>query len=270
MRARVELFLQVLEAVQYAHEQGVLHRDIKPGNVLVTDGGQAKLLDFGIARLIHRAPEADLTQRFGRALTPGLRQPRAAQGRGIDASSDVYSLGVRVARAAVRPAARARSKPPRARGSTRRARMHAAAAPIAIARELKGDLDAITRKALSPAPPDRYDSAGAMARDLRRYLAGEPVQARPATPTYRAAKFLGRHRIGGGAGAGARGGRDRRGLAAAGAASARCRPSVAAAAAASAVLPPLPQDKSVAVLPFADLSEQARPGSTSPTAWPRN
>src|SRR5262249_44735252 len=90
-RERIELFLQVLEAAQHAHDKGVLHRDLKPGNVLVTEAGQVMLLDFGVARLIERPAEADLTSVYGPALTPGYASPEQLKGENIDATSDVYS-----------------------------------------------------------------------------------------------------------------------------------------------------------------------------------
>ena len=202
--------------------KGVLHRDIKPRNVLVTDGGQTKLLDFGIARLIHRAPEADLTQRFGRALTPGYASPEQIKGEAIDASSDVYLARRRVARAAVRPAARARTDGPehaarrgerrcarrqhrshRARTEGRSRRDHAQGVVARAGRSLRQRRCDGARPA--PVPGGRAGAGAAGHADLSR---GQVPRAPP---------------LGGGAGARTRGGRDRRGMGAAGAAPSRFR-----------------------------------------------
>src|SRR6266699_1145355 len=196
IRERVRLFLQVLDAVQYAHGQRVIHRDIKPSNILVTDSGQVRLLDFGVAKLLAREEEqSDLTQRYGRVLTPDYASPELVRGEQLGAAGDVYALGVVLyellsgnrpyhlqagasvaqlehAIAAVeveRPSTRVAAGAGGKRGTTERK----------LARRLRGDLDAIVLKALAKAPASRYDSAAAFADDLQRSLSVEPVEARP-------------------------------------------------------------------------------------------
>lgn len=202
---RLRLFLQIASAVAYAHGRLVVHRDLKPSNVLVTADGEAHLLDFGIAKLIHEAAASEtdderLTQDMGRVLTPHYASPEQLRGETITVSSDVYSLGVllyelltgqlphmvdRKSLAALEEAI-LHTEPALAsnRASTKKA-----------AKALKGELDAILAKALKRDPAQRYATADALADDIERHLNGERVLAQPDSVAYRLRKTLRRHRV---------------------------------------------------------------------------
>jgi TolB-like protein len=212
LRERLKLVLQVLDAVQYAHGHHVIHRDLKPSNILVTEAGQVRLLDFGIAKLLlegETTEETQLTQMYGRAFTADYASPEQLRGESLTTASDLYSLGV------VLYELLAGNRPYQLRGDTAalpvqaivgaeiakpstKAADEAAATrsttPAKLVRRLKGDLDAIALRALAKAPTDRYPSAEALADDLQRYLSGEPVEAQPDRLTYRAGKYVLRHR----------------------------------------------------------------------------
>ncbi len=204
LRARLALFQQVLAAVQYAHGQLVVHRDLKPGNILVTAEGQVRLLDFGIAKLLvdGEAKETELTQLGGRALTPQYAAPEQILGQPIGTAADIYALGV------VLYQLLADSLPYRLKRDTRgdleqaildtdpALPSQAAPAQVAWRKRLRGDLDTIVLKALKKIPAERYATAAAFAEDIERYLKGEPVLAQPDSAGYRAKKFLARHRLG--------------------------------------------------------------------------
>ena len=205
--ARVRLFLQVANAVAYAHAKLVVHRDLKPANILVTEEGQARLLDFGIAKLLdqHEARETALTEQSGRPLTLDYASPEQIRGEPLTIGSDVYSLGVVLYEllSGARP-----YRPKReSRGALEDAILDSdpplpsTVAEPACRRALRGDLDTIILKALRKRPDDRYATVHALVDDLERYLEGRPVLARSDGLWYRVRKFTARNKIAVGAAA---------------------------------------------------------------------
>jgi serine/threonine-protein kinase len=198
---RLALLLQVCEAVAHAHARLVVHRDLKPHNIVVTPQGQVKLLDFGIARLIDdgAGDRTALTEAGGRALTPAFASPEQIRGEPLGVATDVYSIGVvaflllagrmpyqlRRGSAAELEDAIGRASVPRASD---------ASADAMRRRRLRGDIDSILAKAMHKDTTGRYSSVEALADDIRRHLDGRPVTARPQGRAYLAGRFVVRHR----------------------------------------------------------------------------
>lgn len=214
LRARLELFIKICMAVQHAHQKGLIHRDLKPGNLLVTtvDGvATPKVIDFGVAKAVGQAAvlSPSLTQQPQVIGTPQYMSPEQTQtGTGsVDTRSDVYSLGAVLYELLT-------GSPPidgdTLRGTTleRLFRIVSETVPIApsmkakdagqadLAADLRGELDWIVMKALEKEPQRRYQSTADFARDIERHLTHEPVSAGPPSRVYRARKFVRRHRAG--------------------------------------------------------------------------
>ena len=165
-RAIVELVLQVVDTVGFAHRSLVVHRDLKPANILVDEQGRARLLDFGVAKLLDDGPaQATVT----RVLTPGFGAPEQATGEVVTTAADVYGIGAVLD--------------------------HLLSARAQGAAEIGADLANVVAKALRAEPERRYASAEALGDDLRRWLDGRPVAATPDRLGYRLRKLVGRHRV---------------------------------------------------------------------------
>ncbi len=221
VRARLELFRKVCAAVAFAHQSLIVHRDLKPGNILVTEEGEPKLLDFGLATFLGPDPREsrDQTVSAAKLLTPGYASPEQVRGERITTATDVYSLGVllyallsgrrpyeapedspeELARVVCgqdpeRPSAEA-LRPMEGPPTGEELAARRGTSLRGLARQLEGDLDTIVLKALRKEPARRYASVERLSEDIRRHLDGRPVTARTDSFWYRNGKFLRRNRL---------------------------------------------------------------------------
>ena len=207
---RIDLFRQVCAAIDFAHRNLVVHRDLKPRNILVTADGVVKLLDFGIARLVTPDVTDSGATHSQLALTSAYASPEQARGEDVTTATDIYSAGVILYRLLTgappydmegKTPARVQEvlndvQPPLPSSVVTNAAAMAAGLPDARALErlLRGELDAIVLMALRKEPERRYHTAAALGEDLHRFQRGLPVAAKPDTPLYRVVRFVRRHR----------------------------------------------------------------------------
>jgi eukaryotic-like serine/threonine-protein kinase len=201
LRTRLRLFLQVANAVAFAHAKLIIHRDLKPANILVTSEGEVRLLDFGVAKLIDdgQAKATQLTELSGRALTLDYASPEQILAAPLTIATDVYSLGVvlfelltgtrpyqlrRDSRGALEDAI-VQADPPRPSD----------VAPMSARKALRGDLDTVVLRALKKRPEDRYSTVNAFAEDVLRHLEQRPVLARADSAWYRLRKLIIRRKL---------------------------------------------------------------------------
>ena len=194
---RINLFLEICDAIQYAHQNLIVHKDIKPANILVTDTGKPILLDFGIAKLSKLGREGDESAEENQILTPEYASPEQVRGDAVSTISDLYSLGVLLYVMLVGTLPY-KIEERSAEGIKRELEEVTIQKPSLVKndRKLKGDLDAIILKALHQNPQKRYNSVEQLASDLRNYLTFQPVMARKETYGYIAGRFFKRNKLG--------------------------------------------------------------------------
>ncbi|MGM0546115.1 MAG: protein kinase domain-containing protein [Bacteroidota bacterium] len=199
LKKRIELFKQVLDAIQHAHENLIIHRDLKPDNILVDDNGNVKILDFGISKLLEDDNELSLTRTGSRILTPKYAAPEQIKQANITTATDLYSLGIlfyellcdsppfnlhdRTTYEAEQIILTESPAKPSSKASSKQ-----------LSQKLRGDLNAIALKAIRKEAEQRYRVATEFIDDLNNFLKGLPVSARTDTFRYRANKFIGRHK----------------------------------------------------------------------------